>query len=238
MSKIIYLHPEEVRFTQDTISDRFPNGEKVVSFIRVFCGNKNKSENKEPETIKITEYNGNYFTLNNRTLYWIRHGNYEKIKCIFVPFRECQKEFENKFTTRNWGVQTRIREEKAISNIDTGRICLQSLPCQHDCIITYLDGTDRSVRLSAKEILRLMIDNQLKIDTHFLQYMSTSRASYYEKDFISSDFKVMGSKTFTFNDESENKPSENETNKGNGEKIILVFIIGIVCLLGYFLSCI
>jgi hypothetical protein len=202
MSKIIFLHPEEVNFTQEFISERFENGEKITSFIRIFLNNKCVFGEREPETIKITEYNGAYYTLNNRILYWLRHGNYDKIQCILVPFSKCQREFENKFTTRNGGRQTRLKEEKPISNIDIGNICMQSLPCKHDSTITYLDGTVRSTMTSGNNLLRFFIDNNLDIDGHLLDYMSFQRKLFYEKKIL-----PQGNFRRAFSNSSENKES-------------------------------
>jgi hypothetical protein len=238
MSTIIFLHPEEVNFTQEYISERFENGEKITSFIRIFHNNKCLDRDREPETIKITEYNGAYYTLNNRILYWLRHGNYDKIQCILVPFSKCQKEFENKFTTRNAGRQTRIKEEKAISHIDIGSMCMQSIPCKHDSTITYQDETVRSSMVSGNNLLRFFIDNNLGIESHLIDYMSSQRSSYYKNRILPDRHlkKAFSNNSLTNNTLHSESTEENETKIDNGGIKLKILFIGVASLIMIVLS--
>ena len=75
-------------------------------------------------TLRITSYNKTFYTLNNRTLYLLRHGSYDKVKCFYIPLEECLEEFEKKFSTKNGGRQIRLRREKQIINLNKGIVCM------------------------------------------------------------------------------------------------------------------
>ena len=97
--KTMKVHPEDVLFTQDSISSHFNDGTPISDYIGEFYNKK----------IIVTEYEGELYTLNNRSLYVLRYQNLNSIDVNVVNFKDCQKEFYEKFTTKCNGKYTRVR---------------------------------------------------------------------------------------------------------------------------------
>lgn len=59
-----------------------------------------------------------------------------------------------------------------VTDIDTGEWCLESLPCQHDCILTFPNGNTIKKRMYGTEILRILRLLGRGNDKHFKAYAS------------------------------------------------------------------
>src|SRR5689334_12567621 len=70
--------------------------------------------------------------------------------------------------------------DNEIKSIDTGPICLQSSPCQHDITITYQNGKQESGRMWATQIAGLCWQNLSQEDQKHFEHVTKSGYPHYD----------------------------------------------------------
>jgi hypothetical protein len=64
------------------------------------------------------------------------------------------------------------------SALNISSMCLQSYPCQHDCVITYQDGSSINKRISGRTIVDLFMDLLSDDGKRHFSYLIKSNGSY------------------------------------------------------------
>ena len=95
------VDPQDIRFSQDSISSRFKNGNTVSETIDNLKTGE-LTANDFPN-IRVVERDGKLYTLDNRRLYCFQEAGLESIPVIFATLQE-QLQEAFKFTTRNDGL--------------------------------------------------------------------------------------------------------------------------------------
>ena len=108
----VELSPDKIRFTQNSISYKFSNGNKINKVIEEICSGF-KNVNTLPY-IKVVERNGSYYTFDNRHLYVYRvlhlRGRIDSVNVKLCPLSPC------KFTTKNNGKSIKVRGDVTLPN--------------------------------------------------------------------------------------------------------------------------
>jgi len=100
------LDPHKIRFTQDSIKREFKNGKKLEDVVRDLRSGKISPDDFPP--IRILEYNGNIYSLDNRRLKVFQDAGI-KIKTKIVFMKDVEREFKRKFTTTTGGYTIKVR---------------------------------------------------------------------------------------------------------------------------------
>lgn len=102
-------NPNDIRYTQDSISRNFQNGSSVDDMINGLRNGQITPD--DVPAIRIFKMNGNYYSLDNRRLYAFKQAGMTKINTQTVnPFsRKIAKEMINKFTTYTNGLSIIVR---------------------------------------------------------------------------------------------------------------------------------
>jgi hypothetical protein len=99
------MDPNEVRFSQSSISYRFRDGRTIDDLAEGLRSGQVRPEEVPP--LRLVERDGVYFTLDNRRLEAFRRAG------VPIPWRLATPEEVEadafKFTTRNGGVSVRVR---------------------------------------------------------------------------------------------------------------------------------
>ena len=100
------VDPQDIRFSQDSISSRFKNGNSVSDTIDKLKTGELTA--KDFPNIRVVKRDGKLYTLDNRRLYCFKEAGLESIPVIFASLKEELKE-AFKFSTRNDGVSIQVR---------------------------------------------------------------------------------------------------------------------------------
>uniref|UniRef100_A0A0L8HA22 Uncharacterized protein n=1 Tax=Octopus bimaculoides TaxID=37653 RepID=A0A0L8HA22_OCTBM len=105
------LSPSEIRYTQDSISSCFQNGNDIEDLILDIINGQTRSD--EIRTIRVFFNDGKYYSEDNRRLYVFKAVQELSepnltIKVKLTSYSDFQ---ENKFTTRNGGFRIRVRRK-------------------------------------------------------------------------------------------------------------------------------
>ncbi|WP_028978221.1 RHS repeat-associated core domain-containing protein [Sporocytophaga myxococcoides] len=107
LPKVGTIDPNTIRFTQNDIAGQFKNGKgDLKTFIADLKKGVHKAEDITP--IKIVEYDGKIWSLDNRRLYSFQKAG-KKIKYEKVDYESVKEEFHRKFTTENDGTSIVVR---------------------------------------------------------------------------------------------------------------------------------
>ena len=174
-NNFLELNPEDILFSKDVISGSFSDGSFLDSYISIIFNNKiHVQKSIVTKEMRVTIYADKFYTLNNKILYCLRHSETPLIKVKLVEIDKCKEEFLRKFITKNEGRSVRIENEPEIEELQISKMCLQCLPCKHDCKIKYKNGeVEFKRRLSGVKILRLLLDNNLPLNFHLAKYYMT-----------------------------------------------------------------
>lgn len=107
MSENSYLRPTDIRFTQDTISSRFQNGDDVIEAAKAMCSGRDRQTSPAME---VYQHRGKYYSRNNRSLYVSRVAELNGAVAT-VPVRVVEKSQKDccRFTTKSDGESVRFR---------------------------------------------------------------------------------------------------------------------------------
>ena len=101
------MDPNEVRFSQSSISYRFRDGRTIDDLAEGLRSGRVRPEDVPP--LRLVERDGGYYTLDNRRLEAFRRAG------VPIPWRlatpEEVEEDAFKFTTKNGGISVRVRGE-------------------------------------------------------------------------------------------------------------------------------
>jgi len=99
------LDPNRIRFSQNSIAEEFKDGGKIEDLIHAL----KEGQKVDVPPIRIVEFEGQIYTLDNRRLYSYQQANLEipYLKLDVIP----AKEKALKFTTQNQGVKIDIRKK-------------------------------------------------------------------------------------------------------------------------------
>ena len=98
------MDPANIRYIHDTICPRFQDSRRVEDTRRELCGRKLSPH--QIESIRVFEWRGNIPAEDNRRLYAFKNAN---LRHVPVQLETSQSVDIRKFTTRNDGVQVRMR---------------------------------------------------------------------------------------------------------------------------------
>ena len=104
-----YLDPNDIRYTQDSISNRFKDGSSVDDMID---GLKNGNISVDDvSAIRVFKQNGKIYSLDNRRLYAFKQAGMKSIQVSWVnpTSPNITKEIAWKFTTLNDGLSIVVR---------------------------------------------------------------------------------------------------------------------------------
>ncbi len=104
-SQIKSMNPNAIRFSHDSISKRFSNGDKVKDLTEGLKSGRIKAEDVPP--IRITNRNGKTYTLDNRRLKAFQDAGI-KIRTRLVTELEAKKE-SWRFTSKTDGKDVKVR---------------------------------------------------------------------------------------------------------------------------------
>lgn len=105
MVHTITLQVKDIRYSQDSIHFRFSDTNTPVNFV----------DPDDLPTMEVVYHEGDYYTLNNRTLYAWKYSYHEEKK-IYVDVVKKTHKFWNKFTTDCDGEYVDIRNEEHSSD--------------------------------------------------------------------------------------------------------------------------
>lgn len=128
----VVLHPANIHFTQNSVSDTFRDGTTIDDSLNdLVRGVVNKWD--IPMTKVVFRW-GRWWTLNNRRLLvFKKFRRCGKIKAEIIPWARMNKElWKRKFTTENQGVFVRVRESVPVAC----RVMSVSV-CQCSCHLYY-----------------------------------------------------------------------------------------------------
>ena len=90
----IFLHPAQVRFTQDSIKSQFRDGTPLLATVSQLVSSE--IEKRDVEMCRIVHHDGAYYTLDNRRLACFRLlemlGGVRNIKCRVLPMAGMENE--------------------------------------------------------------------------------------------------------------------------------------------------
>jgi hypothetical protein len=78
-------------------------------------------------------------------------------------------------------IDRKVHEGKKIVSIDIGMLCRLSLPCSHDCTVTYEDGEVSYPWLGALDIVLLLAEHGLPPNAHLDECMRQAAARHPEQ---------------------------------------------------------
>ena len=104
----VKLKVDNIKYTQNSISNKFSNG------LLLKDANQNLTK-----ILRVVIFENNIYSLNNRSLYVLKKNNRKNIQCKIIPYEECVKEFEKKFTTKTNGETIIVRGEENDSDSDS-----------------------------------------------------------------------------------------------------------------------
>jgi len=105
LAKIGKIDPSEIRYSQNSISSTFKNGQKVSELIDNLKNGYINPSDVEP--IRIVEKDGRIYSLDNRRLYAFKEAG---VDVPYIKLDEIPKNQTFKFTTENEGTSIFIRD--------------------------------------------------------------------------------------------------------------------------------
>uniref|UniRef100_A0A0L8FR60 Uncharacterized protein n=1 Tax=Octopus bimaculoides TaxID=37653 RepID=A0A0L8FR60_OCTBM len=103
----ITLSPKEIRYTQDSISSCFQNGNEIQDLISEII--RGQTTTHEIRTIRVFDKDGKYYSLDNRRLYVFKE--------VQRLIKSAKFEDKDKFTTRNNGLSIQVRKSKTANRV-------------------------------------------------------------------------------------------------------------------------
>ncbi|CAI9740776.1 Hypothetical predicted protein [Octopus vulgaris] len=101
------LSPDEIRYSQDSISNTFHNGETLEKVISTIIGGETMPDNMT-KTAVFKEY-GKYYACDNRKLYVLKEVQRRSKPNFKIEAKVVRPRDKSKFTTKNDGASIRIR---------------------------------------------------------------------------------------------------------------------------------
>ncbi|KAL4229873.1 hypothetical protein ACF0H5_010264 [Mactra antiquata] len=100
------LRPSKIRYSQDSISNRFCDGELIGDVLDDLCDGRIRK--RDFPIIEVAFINGRWYTADNRRL-WVFQQLEELGKCRKIPVDEIYEIPSYKMTTRNGGRYVTVR---------------------------------------------------------------------------------------------------------------------------------
>ncbi|KAL4230017.1 hypothetical protein ACF0H5_010404 [Mactra antiquata] len=100
------LRPSKIRYSQDSISNRFCDGELIGEVLDDLCDKRIRK--RDIPMIEVALVNGKWYTADNRRL-WVFRKLEELGKCRKIPVDEIDEIPPYKMTTQNNGKDVRVR---------------------------------------------------------------------------------------------------------------------------------
>jgi hypothetical protein len=103
------IDPKTIRFSQSSIKSEFKDGGTIDNLTKGLINGKIRPKDVSP--IRIVEYKGNIYTLDNRRLKAFQDANM-KIRYTKLDYENLPQKEKDKFTTKNNGSSIKIRGKK------------------------------------------------------------------------------------------------------------------------------